>query len=116
MLRTRSEFDHAVAELDALANADPREGSAAYDRMELLTVLIAAYEDEHLPPFKSVSPQELVRFMADQKGMSQAALADLLGGRPRLSEFFNEARELSKAQILRLRDALGIPADLLLRN
>jgi HTH-type transcriptional regulator/antitoxin HigA len=115
-LRTRSEFDHAVAELDALANADPKEGSAAYDRMELLTVLIAAYEDEHLPQFKSASPQQLVRFMADQKGMSQAALAELLGGRSRLSEFFNEARELSKAQILRLRDALGIPADLLLGN
>jgi HTH-type transcriptional regulator / antitoxin HigA len=105
-----------VTELDALANADPKEGSAVDDRMELLTILIAAYEDEHLPPIKPASPQDLVRFMADQKGISQAALADLLGGRSRLSEFFNEARELSKAQILRLRDALGIPADLLLRS
>lgn len=113
-LRTRSEFDQAVAELDALANADPKDGTAAYDRMELFTILIAAYEDEHLPPFKPASPQELVRFMADQKGMSQTALAEVLGGRSRLSEFFNRTRELSKSQILRLRDVLGIPADLLL--
>ena len=82
--------------------------------MELLTILIAAYEEEHLPPLKPVSPQEVVRFMVEQKGMTQGALADLLGGRSRLSEFVNETRELSKAQIIRLRDALGIPADLLL--
>jgi HTH-type transcriptional regulator/antitoxin HigA len=113
-IRTRGEFHDAVRELDALANANPKEGSAAYDHMELLTILIAAYEDEHLPPPKPVSPQDVVRFMAEQKGIGQADLADLLGGRSRLSEFFNETRELSKAQILRLRDALGIPADLLL--
>ncbi len=52
--------------------------------------------------------------MAEQKGLTAGALAGLLGGRSRLSEFLNGTRELSKAQILRLRDALGIPADLLL--
>jgi HTH-type transcriptional regulator/antitoxin HigA len=113
-IRTRGEFNKAVRELDDLAGIKLREGTAAYDRMELLTILIAAYQEEHLPPLKPVSPQEVVRFMAEQKGMSQGALADLLGGRSRLSEFVNNTRELSKAQILRLRDALGIPADLLL--
>jgi antitoxin component HigA of HigAB toxin-antitoxin module len=67
VLRTRSEFDDAVAELDVLANADPKEGSPAYDFMELLTVLIAAYEDEHLPPLKPASPRELAQFISDQK-------------------------------------------------
>ena len=41
-------------------------------------------------------------------------LVDLLGGRSRLSEFLGGTRDLSKSQIVRLRDALGIPADLLL--
>lgn len=113
-LRTREEFDEAVAELDALALSDPRPGSAAYDRFELLAILVAAYEDERLPHFQNAAPQELVRFMAEQKGMTQSALAELLGGRSRLSEFFNGTRELSKSQIVRLRDGLGIPADLLL--
>lgn len=78
------------------------------------SMTLSPSEDEHLPPFEPASPQELVRFMADQKGMSQTAFAEVLGGRSRLSEFYNGARKLSKSQILRLRDVLGIPADLLL--
>ena len=113
-IRSGQEFDDAIAELDELADANPREGTAAYDRMELLTILIAAYEDDNLPPFKSASPREVVLFMAEQKGINSAALAELFGGRSRLSEFLSGARDLSKSQIVTLRNALGIPADLLL--
>ncbi len=113
-IRTVDEFEQFVSELDQLVDLDPSEGSAQYDRMELLAILIGAYEEAHLPPFEPATPQELVQFMAEQKGLTAGALADLLGGRSRLSEFLNGTRELSKAQILRLRNALGIPADLLL--
>lgn len=113
-IRTAHEFEHVVSELDQLIDLNPREGSAEHDRMELLVILIAAFEGAHLSPFKPATPQELVQFMAEQKRLTAGALADLLGGRSRLSEFLNGTRELSKAQILRLRNALGIPADLLL--
>ena len=113
-IRTQKEFDAVVGELDHLADGDPQEGSAAYDRMELLGILVAAYEEQHVPALKPTSPQELVKFMADQKGMTSSDLAEVFGGRSRLSEFLNDNRELSKAQIVRVRDALGISADLLL--
>lgn len=113
-IRNGREFEQAVTELDFWTDSDPKQGSPQYDRMELLTILIAAYEEEHLPPIEPASPQELVRFMAEQKGMSNSDLAKLLGGRPRLSEFVRGTRELSKAQIVRLGKSLGIPADLLL--
>lgn len=113
-IRNQKEFNAAVAELDRLADADPREDTATYDRLELLGILIAAYEADHTPPLKPASPLELVQFMAEQKGMGSSDLAEILGGRSRLSEFLNGSRELSKAQIVRLRDSLGIPADLLL--
>lgn len=113
-IRSGREFDAAVTELDALVDVDPREGTGAYDRMELLTILIAAYEEKHLPPFEPVAPQELVRFMAEQKGLDARSLADLLGGRSRLSEFYSGVRMLSRNQIVKLKEALGIPADLLL--
>ena len=113
-IRNGKEFDAAVVELDTLIDRDPKEGTAAYDRMELLTILIEAYEAKHLPAFEPVTPQELVRFMAEQKGLDQKSLADLLGGRSRLSEFYNGVRSLSRNQIVKLRETLGIPADLLL--
>ena len=113
-IRNAKDFEQAVSELDYLAGLDPKEGTSEYDRMELLSILIAAYEEEHLPLFEPASPGEIVQFMAEQKGMRSSELAELLGGRSRLSEFLNGARDLSKAQIVRLRDELGIPADLLL--
>ena len=113
-IRSRREFDAFISELDRLVDLNPPEGSRAQDRMELLAILVAAYEQEHLPELKPASPQELVLFMAKQKGITSPGLADLLGGRSRLSEFLGGTRDLSKSQIVRLRDALGIPADLLL--
>lgn len=115
-IRNSREFEETVNELDYLSDLDLKEGTSAYDRMELLSILIAAYEDEHLPPMEPVTPQDLVQFMAEQKGMTSSDLAELLGGRSRLSEFLNGTRDLSKAQIVRVRDGLGIPADLLLGN
>jgi HTH-type transcriptional regulator/antitoxin HigA len=113
-IRNGKEFEQALAEMDALSDLAPRKGTHEYDRLELLTVLIAAYETDHLPPLKAVTPQEVVQFMAEQKDVSQGELAGLLGGRSRLSDFLNGVRDLSKGQIIKLRDRLGIPADLLI--
>jgi HTH-type transcriptional regulator/antitoxin HigA len=57
---------------------------------------------------------DLVQFMVEQKGMSRAELAGIMGGRSRLSDFMRGKRDLSKGQIQALRDNLGISADLLL--
>jgi HTH-type transcriptional regulator / antitoxin HigA len=115
VLRTQKEYEEAVAEVDRLLGLDSQFGTEEYDRLELLGVLIADYDDRNNPIHDSdLSPQQLVEFMADQRGLSRGDLAELLGGRSRLSEFMQGKRELSKAQIEALRERLGIPADLLL--
>lgn len=113
-IRTKAAFAEAVAELDALIDQNPKEGTREYDRMDLLSILIAAYEADNVPAPRSVSPQEVVRFMAEQRGTSPGELAVIMGGRSRLSDFYSGRRSLSTGQILRLRAALAIPADLLI--
>lgn len=113
-IRTEKEFNTIVREMDALLDLDPREGTPEFDRLELLSVLVAAYEDANEPEPDLPSPQAVVKFMAEQKGVSQGKLAELLGGRSRLSDFMNAKRELSREQIKKLRHVLGVPADLLL--
>jgi len=113
-IRTRAAYEEAQAELDAIVDADPKEGTAVHDRMELLAILIEAYEAETLPPFEAPTPQEMVKQMAEQKGVSPGQLAEVMGGRSRLSDFYHRRRPLSTAQIVKLREMLGIPADYLI--
>jgi HTH-type transcriptional regulator/antitoxin HigA len=114
VLRNAREFRAAVAEVDQLADADPKRGTEAYDRLEFLSLLIEAYENDHNPiDERSGTPQSVVAFMLEQNGMTRTDLAPLMGGKARVSEFFAGKRRLSIEQVRALRDALGIPADLL---
>jgi HTH-type transcriptional regulator/antitoxin HigA len=114
-LRTEEDYEKAVLVIDRLLEINPEEGTVEDDLLDLLSVLVEAYEDDHETwTHEKVSPQSVVRFMAEQKEMSQGELAELFGGRSRLSDFMKEKRDLSRAQIKALRDALGIPADLLI--
>lgn len=115
VLRNSREYRAAVREIDELLDADPKRGSEAYDRLEFLSVLVEAYEDEHDPIDESGgSPQTVVAFMLEQKGMTRVDLHALMGGKARVSEFFAGKRRLSVEQVRALRKALGIPADLLI--
>ena len=113
VLRDAAEYDAAMAEIEELLDRGVEEGED-YERLEFLSVLVAAYEEEHEPELPKGTPQSIVEFMLEQQGKTRGELADILGGRSRVSEFFNGKRELSKAQIEALRDELGIPADLLI--
>lgn len=115
VLRDEAEYDKAVEEIDWLLDADPPKGSAEYERLEFLSVLVEEYEERHFPMGEDVSSQEAVDFMLEQKGLERSDLAEWLGGRSRVSEFFSGKRSLSKSQIEALREHLGISADLLLK-
>ena len=114
VLRNEIEYQAAIAQVDELLDTHPAPGSEAYERLEFLSVLIQAYEEQSLPLDEFVTPQEVVDFMLDQKGLSRADLAVWLGGQRGVSEFFHGRRRLSLGQIERLRHHLGIPADLLM--
>lgn len=113
VLRSEAEYDAALRDIERLLDAEVEPGSEGYVRLEFLSVLVEHYEDEHYPT-ASVTPQEAVLFMLEQKGMVRADLDDVMGGKSRVSEFLNGKRELSKGQVLGLRELLGVPADVLL--
>ncbi len=114
VLRKEEEYDLAVAEIDTLLDTDPQSGTEAYARLAFLSVLVQAYEDTHLQAYEQSTPQEVVDFMLDQKGLSRDDLAKWLGSSSQTVEFFEGTRPLSIEQIGALRAHLGIPADLLI--
>lgn len=115
VLRNVREFKAAIAEIDRLLDAQVKRGTEEGDRLEFLSVLVEAYEDDR-DPFdeRGGTPQSAVAFMLDQRGLTRADLAPLIGGKARVSEFFAGKRRLSIEQIRTLRKELGIPADLLI--
>ena len=116
VLRDEAEYDLAVREIDGLLDADPEQGSDEYERLEFLSVLAQAFEDVRFPIDETMDPREVVEFMLEQKGFSRTDLAEWLGGRSRVSEFYSGKRTLSIRQIRRLTESLGIPADLLIER
>ena len=116
VLRNESEYGAAVEEIDRLLDTDPAAGSEAYDRLEFLSVLVQAYEDDHLPMDEVSTPQAVVELMLEQKGLSAGDLEEWLGGKPSASEFLRGMKRLSLRQIEILREKLGIPADLLIQR
>jgi HTH-type transcriptional regulator/antitoxin HigA len=115
VLRNEREYDAAVAEVERLFELDPAPGTEEYERLQFLALLVETYEEEHYP-MEGSTPQSVVEFMLEQKGMERSDLNRLMGGKSRVSEFFSGKRELSISQIKVLRDVLGIPADLLVEG
>jgi HTH-type transcriptional regulator / antitoxin HigA len=115
-LRSEAEYDAAVAAIDTLLELEPAEGTREYDRLEFLSVLVEAYDEEHYRMGQTATPQAVLDFLLEQRGMARAELASALGGRSRVSEFFAGKRPLSITQIQQLRQLFNVSADLLLES
>jgi len=113
VLRNAREYDAAVSEIDALLDRG-RLSREKEDRLEFLTLLVEAYDDAHYPMGERSTPQSVVDFLLEQNDMTRAELAPLMGGRSRVSDFFNGRRQLSLGQIQKLRERFGVSADALI--
>ena len=107
-VRTETDYEAALAEIERLMDAEP--GTAAGDRLEILTTLIEAYEAEH-HPIEAPDPIAALEYFMEQRGITRADLVPLLGSRSRVSEILNRRRRLTIAMAWRLPPGLGIPAE-----
>lgn len=85
-IRTSADHDDALARIEALWNAQP--GTPEHDELEVLSVLVSAYEDEHWPVLPP-DPVEAIKFHMEQNGFRQKYLADVIGSASRASEVLN---------------------------
>src|SRR6266404_7699886 len=112
-IRTKREHQAALKEAEALWNAP--EGSPAADRLEVLTLLIEAYEREHYP-IADPDPIDFLRHVMEARELSRKDLEPFIGSRARVAEVLNRVRPLTLDMIRRLSEGLDIPADVLVRR
>ena len=113
-IRSDADYDVAHEALISLIDKDTEPGSREHDLMEVLELLIKAYDEEHYTLDQYVTPQAVLDFMLEQRDWSRADLAGIMGGRSRVSDFFKGKRELSMGQVKKLRKTLHVPADVLI--
>jgi HTH-type transcriptional regulator / antitoxin HigA len=105
-IRTKAEYDSAVAEVNRLWGSDP--GTPEGDRLDLLLILVAAYEEEH-DAIDPPDPIDAIIERMDNLGMTRADLGTMLGATSgRVSEILNRRRPLSIEMIRKLARGLGL--------
>ena len=92
---------------------EARAGTSEGDELELLSLLVQAYEDEAFPIDKP-NPIAAIRFRMEQQGLEPVDLVPLIGSRSRVSEVLSGRRSLSLRMIRALTEGLGISADVLI--
>ena len=113
VIKTESEYRTALNQFEEMLKLPEAERS--YDDIELLSVLVEKYEEEHYridPP----DPLEAIRFRMEQAGLTQKDLIPYIGSRSRVSEVLSGKRELTLAMIRDLNAFLGIPLESLIRE
>jgi len=114
-IKTDVDYAEALAEIDRLVDADPAIGTAAAERLQILTLLVRDFESRRFPRSRP-SPLEAIRFRMEQQGLSQRDLVPFFGSRSKVSEVLAGKRPLTLSMIRSLHTGLGIPADALLQD
>jgi len=112
-IKTKADYEAALEEIEQLFQAE--QGTPEGDRLEVLTTLVEAYEDQHynlpLP-----DPIEAILYHMESRGLSRRDLEPYIGSRARVSEILNRKRPLSLGMIRRLSTGLGISAKVLIQT
>ena len=97
-LRSAADLDAAVTVIDALLDR-PRLTAPEQDYLDVLSDLAEAYEAEAVP-MRPVGDAELLRFLIEQKGVTQAAVATGAGiAESTVSAVLAGKRRLNRGQI-----------------
>jgi len=112
-IKKESDYEKALQRLEVIFNAPM--GSSEGDELEILSILIEKYENEHFP-IELPTPIEAIKFRMEQMGMKQKDLAEVIGLHSRVSEILNNKRKLNLNMIRKINHALNIPTEVLVQD
>lgn len=99
-------YTEALFKLTALKNPSPSEEEA----IELLTLLVQRYEDEHYP-IPASDPISVVRFLLEHGNLTQRSLIPEFGSESAVSMFLSGQRNLTIEQVQKLCARFKLDAD-----
>lgn len=110
-IKSKTDYRKALTLIEKYFEA--KRGTAEADLLEILSILVERYEQEHYP-IASPDPIEAIKFRMEQLGLSQKDLVEFIGSRSRVSEVLSGKRRLTVDMIRSLHHGLGVPAESLI--
>jgi HTH-type transcriptional regulator / antitoxin HigA len=99
-------YTDALFGLTALENITPSQSEA----IELLTLLIEHYEQEHYS-IPAANPTSVVKYLLQSQGLNQRDLVPEFGSESAVSMFLSGQRKLNLEQVKKLSNRFRLPAD-----
>ena len=112
-VKTEKDYEKAIKRLDQIFDA--KQGTKEGDELEILSILIEKFENEHYP-IDLPDPIEAIKFRMEQLGMKQNDLTEVIGFKSRVSEILNKKRKLTLEMIRKLNEYLSIPVNVLIQK
>ncbi|WP_405199159.1 type II toxin-antitoxin system HigA family antitoxin [Christiangramia sp. LLG6405-1] len=112
-IRNEQDYQNALDRLEVIFDA--KRGTEEGDELEILSILIDNYENEHFP-IGMPDPIEAIKFRMEQMGMKQKDLAEVFGFKSRVSEILNKKRKLTLEMVRKLNTQLHIPTEVLIQD
>ena len=112
-IKTKADHRAALREIERLMDAMP--GTAAGDRLEILSTLVDHYEAQH-ESVEPPDPIDALLYHMESRGLTHRDLERYLGSRARVAEVLNRRRALTIEMIRKLHEGLGISAEVLIRS
>ena len=106
-------YQAALAKIESLWDAP--DGSQEAECLEVLAMLVEAYENKHYP-IAPPDPIAFIEYIMENRGLTRKDLEPYIGPRGRVSDILNRVRPLSLEMIRRLSAGLNIPAEVLIRD
>lgn len=115
VVKTEQQYREYMSRIRELVLLDPAPESPEGQELELLSVLVEAYERKEFPIDKP-DPVDAVLFRMHEQDLRQADLVPYFGSRSRVSEFLSRRRPLTVPMVRELSAGLGIPAAVLIQD
>jgi len=112
-IHNNEDYQIALSRIETLWGAE--QESQDGDELDILLVLVEAYENKNFPMPPS-DPVDAIFFLMDQMNLNRKDLEPFLGPKSRVSDVLNRKRHLTMHQIVNLHKGLHIPYESLIEE
>src|SRR5438552_17187334 len=97
-IKTKKQHEAALEKIYRLMQKNLKPGTKEGNELEVLSILVEKYEDEHYP-IGPPEPIEAIKFAMEQMQLTRKDLVKFVGQKSRVSEVLSGKRKLSLPMI-----------------